>query len=112
MSSDPEQPSELLRRVEAGDDGAMGALLEHYRPMLLAMAHRRIQGDLRARVDESDLVQQTCLSAYRDFGRSPREDGGQFEAWLVKIHQRNIQDAIRDHAILAKRAVSREEAIR
>lgn len=101
---------DLLQRARAGDAEAAGVLLEKYRPYLRILAQRLLDQNLAARLDASDLVQQTCLSV---LGRLPQFDGqdeAQFIAWLRTIHEHNIQDAIRDHMHAQKRAAGREVA--
>jgi len=99
---------ELFGLAKEGDRDARGRLLEHFRPELCERARRRIEGKLRARLDESDLAQQSCLSALRNFDRFDGNDVAQFAAWLHGIHEQNVRDAIRDHAVYQKRAVSKE----
>jgi RNA polymerase sigma-70 factor, ECF subfamily len=98
----------LLGEAARGDKEALGRLLERHRGYLRALALRRIGSELDARLDASDLIQQTCLSGYRNFaafqGRSLRE----FVVWLQRIHDRNMNDAIREHHQAARRAVGRE----
>jgi len=82
--------------------------LDHFRPELCELARKRIEGKLRARVDESDIAQQSCLSALREFDGFEGTKLAGFIAWLHRIHQQNVRDAIRDHAVYEKRAVSKE----
>jgi RNA polymerase sigma-70 factor (ECF subfamily) len=108
MTTTAAHVADLLLRARAGDTQAAGVLLEKYRPYLRILAQRLLDQNLAARLDASDLVQQTCLSV---LGRLPQFGGneeGQFIAWLKSIHEHNIQDAIRDHLKTAKRAAGRE----
>jgi len=73
-----------------------------------AQSRRRIEGKIRVRVDESDVVQQSCLSALRNFDRFEGSELAEFIAWLQRIHEQNVRDVVRDHAVYQKRAVSRE----
>jgi RNA polymerase sigma-70 factor (ECF subfamily) len=103
--------ADLLSRARAGDADAAGLLLEKYRPYLRLIAQRLLDQNLAARLDASDLVQQTCLSV---LGRLPQFDGrdeAQFIAWLRTIHEHNIADAIREHLKTAKRAAGREVSL-
>jgi RNA polymerase sigma-70 factor (ECF subfamily) len=103
--------ADLLSRARAGDASAAGELLEKYRPYLRVIAQRLLDQNLAARLDASDLVQQTCLSV---LGRLPQFDGhdeAQFIAWLRTIHEHNIADAVRDHLKTAKRDAGREVAL-
>lgn len=111
MQATPTIVADLVCRARAGDAAAAGELLEKYRPYLRILAQRLLDQNLAARLDASDLVQQTCLSV---LGRLPQFDGGnegQFIAWLRAIHEHNILDAIRDHLKTAKRAAGREIAL-
>ena len=98
----------LLELARGGDQDARGRLLDHFRPQLRQWARRRIEGKIRARVDESDIAQQSCLSALRDFDRFAGSELPEFIAWLRRIHEQNVRDVVRDHAVYQKRAVSRE----
>ena len=98
-----------LELAKQGDRDALGKLLQHFRPELRDMARRRITGALQARIDGSDLVQQSCLSAVRNFAGFGGTTLPEFVAWLKQIHERNIADIIRNHAVYEKRAIGREE---
>jgi RNA polymerase sigma-70 factor (ECF subfamily) len=102
---------DLIARARAGDGEAAGLLLEKYRPYLRILAQRQLDHNLAARLDASDLVQQTCLSV---LGRLPQFDGrdeAQFIAWLRTVHENNIRDAVREHLRTAKRAAGREVSV-
>ena len=98
----------LLGQACAGNDDAFGQLLENYRPWLRALARRWLDGPVGRRLDASDVVQQTCLSALRHREKFAGTTPGEFLAWLRAIHERNLQNAVRDHALTGKRAVSAE----
>ncbi len=102
---------DLLRQARAGDSQAAGVLLEKYRPYLRVIAERLLDQNLNARLDASDLVQQTCLSVLGRLANFDGTDEAQFIAWLRTIHEHNIQDAIRDHLHSQRRAAGREVAI-
>lgn len=103
------QARELIANAKAGDRDATGKLLEAYRAYLKTATEGEIDDVMKARVDVSDIVQQTCLSAIRKIGDFGGSSQGQFVAWLNKIHERNIQDAIRHNKHVEKRAVSKEQ---
>ncbi len=54
---------ELLRRADAGDISAKGELLDRHRGRLRQMVSVRIDPRLAARVDPSDVVQETLAEA-------------------------------------------------
>ena len=107
MSNTPNQI--LLSRARDGDQDALGDLLRGHKRMLERMARREIGDRLQARLSAADLLQQTCLSAIRNFDDFEGENEPQFVAWLRGVHERNVKDAIREHVRAKKRAVSAEQ---
>ncbi len=97
-----------LSLARDGDESALGQLLEAFRDQLRIQAQHDLRTDLDARVDASDIVQRTCLSAVRhldDFqGEHPRE----FLGWLRQIQRRNLIDEVRKHTAAEKRNAARE----
>lgn len=107
----PEMIPNLIIRARNGDQDAVGELLEHYRGYLRVIAQRIIGERLGTRLDASDIVQQTCISAFgniEDFGGG---DADQFLAWLRTIHERNVKNALRDHVGAKKRSVTSENSM-
>lgn len=102
---------ELLCQARGGDQEALGKLLEQHRAYLKVIALRFLEGPLAARVDASDVVQQTCLSVFRGFERFAGEHPGEFVAWLREIHERNLADAYREHVMTQKRSLRREDSL-
>lgn len=98
----------LLQQASSGDANHLGRLLDHLRPLLRRRAEASLHGPLLARVDESDIVQQTCLSAVQQFHQFRGRQPGEFMAWLLQIHERNVLSAVRHHTQVQKRAVERE----
>lgn len=101
----------LVEQARMGDASALGELLEKHRPYLRLLAERQLDPRLDARIDASDVVQQTCLSVHRAIKEFVGNDPAQFLAWLRQIHERNIQNAFRDHVRMKKRSVAREQAV-
>jgi len=106
--SSPE-PSKLLEKAIDGDQESLGSLLERYRPYLHILARRHLDSDLSARVDPSDIVQQTCLDACRDLGDFRGQAEGEFIAWLRRILENNARESIQIHVVAQKRSISREQ---
>ena len=59
----------LLVRARAGEPEVLGQLFERFRNYLCVLARVQIGRRLQGKVDASDLVQETFLEAYRDFGQ-------------------------------------------
>ncbi len=103
--------AELIEQARWGDEAALGSLLDVRRVTLRQLAENGLPDRIKARVDASDIVQQTCLSVFRQIAAFQGKDPAQFEAWIRQIHERNIQNAIRDQLRTQKRGDGREEAL-
>ena len=64
--------SELIRQARAGDAACRERLFGLCRSYLGIVARSQVESWLRAKVDASDLVQETMLEAFRDFERFER----------------------------------------
>jgi RNA polymerase sigma-70 factor (ECF subfamily) len=105
-----ESPEHLLARARAGDVEARGRLLELYRNYLRLMARTLISEPLQARLDASDLVQETFLKAYREFGGFLGTSEPELVAWLRQILVRTVADQVKRHRARG-RDYRREEPI-
>jgi len=63
---------------------------------------------LQAKVDPSDLVQQTLLEAYRGLDGFQGQTEGEWLAWIKQILKHNATDYIRSYKGTAKRRIQRE----
>jgi RNA polymerase sigma-70 factor (ECF subfamily) len=90
-------PEPLIERARAGDDAALGHLLELYRNYLRLLARSLIGRALRLRLDPSDLVQETFLAAHRQFAGFAGRGEPELAAWLRRILVRNLADQVRRH---------------
>jgi RNA polymerase sigma-70 factor (ECF subfamily) len=103
-------PESLLARARAGDEAARGRLLELYRNYLRFMSRTLISQPLQARLDASDLVQETFLKAYREFGGFLGTSEPELVAWLRQILVRTVADQVKRHRAKG-RDYRREEPI-
>jgi RNA polymerase sigma-70 factor, ECF subfamily len=90
-------PELLLVQVRAGDEGALGRLLELYRNYLRLMARSLISQPLRVRLDASDLVQEAFLKAHREFSQFLGATEPELVAWLRRILVRTLADQVKRH---------------
>lgn len=81
---------ELVRRMAAGDESALGALYDHYAPLLHSVA-RRIVGDDD---DAEEVLEETFWQAWRQAGRYEESRGG-LSTWLVMIARSRALDRVR-----------------
>jgi RNA polymerase sigma-70 factor (ECF subfamily) len=101
---------QLLRRVSGGDDAARDQLLERYRRRLRRMVAVRFDVRLAARVDPSDVVQETLAEAAALLDRYLQERPLPFYPWLRQMAQRRLIELHRRHVLARRRSVTREEA--
>jgi RNA polymerase sigma-70 factor (ECF subfamily) len=91
-------------------DAVIGQALERFRDYLLLLARLQLDPRLQAKIDPSDVVQQTLLEAFEKreqfSGGSPAELGG----WLRRMLAHNLADALRAFG-QQKRDVGRERSL-
>jgi len=110
VTTAPQREDGLLARARAGDQEALGRLLEGYRDYLRLLARSSVGRQLQPRLDPSDLVQETLLEAQRDFRQFHGQTSGEIGAWLRQILARNLADQVKHHQS-QKRDIGREEPL-
>jgi RNA polymerase sigma-70 factor (ECF subfamily) len=100
----------LLRRAADGDRTARDQLLERFRSRLRRMVAVHFDPRLAARVDPSDVVQETLAEAAAQLDRYLRERPVPFYPWLRQLAQRRLIDLHRRHVQARRRTILREEA--
>ncbi len=108
MSGSSHSIVQLLTQARSGDDGAKEALFTRCRSYVNIVARTQVEGWMRAKVDASDLVQQTMLEVHRGFQDFRGESEGEWLAWLRRILTNNTTDFVRRYRQTAKRQASRE----
>ena len=91
----PETSMSLLTRAQAGDQHALEALLDRYRPRLERWARGRLPDWARDLADTHDLVQETLIQAFRKVEGFEIRGEGAFQAWLRQILLNRIRQEIR-----------------
>ncbi|HYO24245.1 MAG TPA: sigma-70 family RNA polymerase sigma factor, partial [Lacipirellulaceae bacterium] len=86
------------------------SLLQRYRGYLRLLAESKLDRRLRAKIDPSDIVQETMLQAFRAWNDLRGSSEGERLAWLRQILIRNVLHAVRDFG-RAKRNVAREQPL-
>jgi RNA polymerase sigma-70 factor (ECF subfamily) len=98
----------LLERAAAGDGTAREQLLQRHRRRLGRMVAVRFDPRLAARVDPSDVVQETLAEAAANLDRYLRERPLPFYPWLRQLAQRRLIELHRRHVQARRRSVTRE----
>ena len=111
MPTSDEQFRMLIRRAHEADREAVGELLEQYRDHLRVVAAGRMGSLLNRRLGVSDVVQQTLMEAHQNFRQFTGGEHSELRAWLGRILQCNIINAIRDHLYTQKRALALERPL-
>jgi RNA polymerase sigma-70 factor (ECF subfamily) len=101
-------PEQLLARARQDHGEHLGTLLELYRNYLHLLARTQIDLHLQGRFDPSDLVQETLLEAFRDFGRFRGGTEAELLAWLRRILVHNLAWLAEKHLRTRKRDARRE----
>jgi len=107
--ADPSDTELLLQRAEAGDRDARGELLERHSPRLRRLIGIRLDPRLAARIDPSDVLQETLAVADRRLPAFLRDRPLPFYPWMRRIAADRITDAYRRHLGAGRRSVKREE---
>jgi RNA polymerase sigma-70 factor (ECF subfamily) len=103
--------TQLLAQARQASGEGLGVLLELYRDYLGVLARARLGARLRGLVNPSDLVQQTFLEAYRDFGQFEGTTAAQWRAWRRRILAHNLAALVERHVQARKRDVRRQVAL-
>jgi RNA polymerase sigma-70 factor (ECF subfamily) len=104
--------AELIRRAQAGDQTAAGALLDRYREALVVFARRRLPLAVQRKASASDVVQDAYLTALARLAEFEDRGDGAFGRWLQQILRFKVREAVRRHAETQRRSVRREVSMR
>ena len=111
MSSQDSQLANWLSLARQGDETVRNQLFAACRSYVAVIARVQLHRRLLAKVDPSDLVQQSLLEAHRGFddfrGQTPQDWLG----WLKHVVQHNAMDADKHYRGAARRDLSREQSM-
>jgi RNA polymerase sigma-70 factor (ECF subfamily) len=113
MSFPTEQldPGTLLAQARAGCGQSLGHLLQAYQAHLQVLADGQLTGRLRARVNPSDIVQETFLRASRHFDDFAGTTEPEFAGWVRGILRRCLLEAVQKEIAARKRSLACEVSL-
>jgi RNA polymerase sigma-70 factor (ECF subfamily) len=103
--------SDLLAQARGSGQSALDRLFASCRNYLGLVARAQVESWLQAKVDASDLIQQTMLEAYRDFEHFRGTTEAEWLAWLRRILAHNAANFVRQYRGTEKRQARREVAL-
>ena len=103
--------TETIQKAKKGDEESLGALLASYERYLKLLAEVQLGGELRRKVDASDIVQETFLEAHRAFERFEGTQGDQLIAWLKSILATRLANTMRHYLGTQARDIRLEKRI-
>lgn len=108
-SRDPSRAiTSWLAEARAGSNEALGKLFESCRSYLLLVANQELGADLQAKINPSDLVQETFLEAKQAFPRFEGASEAELMAWLRRILLNNLANVTRHYRGTRRRQLQRE----
>ena len=104
-------PQALLAHARQGDRTSLGAIAELYTNYLKLLARVQIDRHLQRRLSPSDLVQETFVKAWANFGQFRGQTEQELLAWLRTILVNAIKTAIERELKTGKRNARREVSL-
>ena len=83
------------------------ALLESYRVMMRSWCRNSLRGPLSARVDTSDVLQESLVQVWRNWDRMQDKSPEELQAWMYQIARGHL-NKLRRHHLAGKRDVKRQ----
>ena len=104
-----DRTEQLLDQAKAGDDDAVGELLQRHRKSIRRLVEMRLDRKVQRRVDVSDVVQEVMIEASGRLSKYLDDPVMAFHLWLRQIAWDRIIDTYRRHRVSAKRNMDREQ---
>jgi DNA-directed RNA polymerase specialized sigma24 family protein len=108
ITPDSAETACLLQKIQEGEAGGVELLLAHSRPRLRAFISSRLDTALRARIDPSDLVQETQMELVRRLPDYLEQRPMPFHVWVRRKAYERLLNFRRDHRQARRRSVDRE----
>ena len=107
-AEDSAETHRLLQRISRGEAEAFNELFARYHNDLRQQIELRLDRRLRARLDPSDIVQETQLDALRQLDNFLEHRPMPFSLWLRKTAYQRLIKCHEQHIQATRRSVKRE----
>lgn len=108
MSEEVEYESKLVSQLNSGDDAVLADLFSHYHERLKRIVRFRLDHRLAGRISESDVIQESYLSASKRVDHFRGKEDLPFFVWLRLVVNQQMADLHRQHLQAEKRDVRKE----
>jgi RNA polymerase sigma-70 factor (ECF subfamily) len=85
----------LVERFKRGETEAFSLIFRKYRRRLAVLVYYRMSSELRGAVEVDDILQEVFLAAAQDMGNFTYQSPGSLMAWLSRISDHVVVDAVR-----------------
>ena len=109
MDASESETRALVGRAAEGDTAAVESLMNGHRARLKRMVRLRMDPRLRARVDPSDVIQETLATASRQLPDYLQTQAIPFYPWLRRIAWQQLAHLHQRHLDAEKRSIRREQ---
>jgi len=108
MAQQPAPTQNWLDRLRGGEMSVLAEVFGYYRPKLRQMVNLRIGSQLAARIDPSDVLQETYLEATRKIQAYAQDPQVSLFVWLRGLTWDRLSSLQREHLGTQRRAAQRE----
>lgn len=102
---------DLLARLHAGDQAALGELFARHRDKLRRMVLVRMDQRLGGRVAPSDVLQEAYIDALKRYPHFFDKPNQNFFGWLRLVVGQRLADLHREHVLAKRRDVRQEKPL-
>jgi len=108
MADESANVSELISQFDDGEDDALAELFSHYHDRLKRIVRFRLDYRLAGRISESDVIQESYISASKRVDHYRGRPDMPFFVWLRLIVNQQLADLHRQHLQAEMRDVRKE----
>lgn len=105
---DSEQVQQWMATIRSGNESALAQLFHHFRPRLERLLQSRMNARLAARLDASDILQDTYFDACQQVSNLVKLMPDQAYVWLRGLAIERLLKAVRFHLVTQRRAANAE----